>query len=99
MTAAIKDKKYQEATRLKQELEERQREKAKEREESQKKFQPVFFTNVIEDDGRPNLSEEGKRALQLLQESRWELGEGESGEIGLKEGVEKQQAAAAEQAG
>ena len=60
------------------------------------KFQPVFFTNVIEDDGKPTLTEEGKRVLQLLQESRWELGEGESGEVGLREGIEKQ---AAEQQG
>ena len=73
VTTAIKEKKYQEATRLKVELEEKQREKAKERVDNDNKFQPVFFTNVIEENGRPELSEEGKKALQLLQESRWDL--------------------------
>ena len=75
MTVAIKEKRFPEATRLKQELEERQREKVKERESHQKEFKPRFFTKVIEGNGKPLLSEEGKRALQGLQDMKWELSE------------------------
>ena len=75
VTIAIKEKKYQEATKLKQELEEKQREKVKAREAKQTEFQPRFFTNVIEGSGKPDLSEEGKRALEGLQSMKWELKE------------------------
>ncbi|KAG8529230.1 uncharacterized protein KY384_005865 [Bacidia gigantensis] len=76
VTTAIKDKKFTEATRLKQELEEKQRRIAKERENTENAFKPRFFTQTIEKDGKPDLSEEGKRTIQDLQEGKWEIKEG-----------------------
>ena len=77
VTASIKEKRYQEATKLKTEIEERQREKAKERERKGQVWKPRFFRETIKPDGRPELSEEGEVALEGLQAGRWELVESE----------------------
>ena len=69
-------KQFSRATSLKQELEERQREKAKKREETGTTWQPRFFTGVVTPLGKPELTEEGKEVLKALQEERWELKEG-----------------------
>jgi hypothetical protein len=75
VTNAIKSRQFSRATSLKQELEERQREKARQREESGTKWEPRFFTGAVTPLGRPELTEDGKEALQGLQEGRWELKE------------------------
>ena len=77
VTTSIKDKRYTEATKLKQELEERQREKAKEREHKGEEWRPRFFVQTTKRDGKPELNEEGRRALEGLQTEQWELKESE----------------------
>lgn len=75
VTEAINSRQYSRATALKQELEERQREKAKEREESGATWTPRFFTGATSPLGKPELTDEGREALKALQEDRWELSE------------------------
>jgi len=75
VTDAITSRQFSRATALKQELEERQREKAKEREEKGTPWQPRFFTGVVTPLGKPELTEEGKEVLKALQEPRWDLKE------------------------
>ncbi|KAL9127178.1 MAG: hypothetical protein Q9217_003886 [Psora testacea] len=75
VTTSIKEKRYTEATKLKQELEERQREKAKDRELKGEQWRPRFFQQTINGSGRPELSEEGRRALENLQAEEWSLQE------------------------
>lgn len=60
---------------MKQELEERQREKAAERAERQEEWKPRFFEDAVTADGRPELTEEGRRALKGLQAENWHLEE------------------------
>lgn len=78
VTAAIKGKRYAEATNLKTELEERQREKAAERKERTEDWKPRFFTKVVTDDGRPDLTEDGKKALQGMQAEEYALTQSET---------------------
>ena len=75
VTNAIKSKQYNEATKLKTELEERQREKATKRKENSEDWRPRFFTAAVTANGRPDLSEEGRLALQGLQEENYALEE------------------------
>lgn len=75
VTAAIKGKRYAEATNLKTELEERQREKASKRKEGMEEWKPRFFTNAVTADGRPDLTEDGKKALQGLETGNYALAE------------------------
>lgn len=58
---------------MKQELEENQREKARERERENKPFEPVFFTQVTEKGGQPNLTEKGRAVLERAQKGDWDL--------------------------
>lgn len=60
---------------MKQELEERQREKAAERAERHEEWKPRFFANAVTADGRPELTEEGRQALKGLQAENWDLEE------------------------
>jgi len=62
---------------LKQELEERQRNKAKEREEAAVEWQPRFFIGAVTPIGKPELTEDGKEVLRGLQSGNWELKESE----------------------
>ncbi|KAG4428450.1 hypothetical protein IFR05_016068 [Cadophora sp. M221] len=75
VTEAITSRQYARATALKQELEERQREKAKEREEAGTEWTPRFFVGATTPLGKPELTDEGRQALKGLQEDRWELSE------------------------
>ncbi|KAF7164965.1 hypothetical protein CNMCM5623_009343 [Aspergillus felis] len=77
VTKAIKEKRYSEATRLKQEIEERQREKAAERQQKNESWQPRFFTGCVTPLGRPELTEEGYKALQGLRHGDYKLAETE----------------------
>jgi hypothetical protein len=56
-------------------LEERQRTKAKEREDAGKEWQPRFFVGAVTPLGKPELTDDGKETLKALQEERWELKE------------------------
>ena len=75
VTEAITSRQYSRATALKQELEEKQRQKAKEREEAGAKWTPRFFVGATSPLGKPELTEEGRQVLKALQEDRWELSE------------------------
>ena len=77
VTAAIKSKRFTEATKLKQELEERQREKATQRKERGVEWKPRFFREALTGDGRPELTEEGRRALEGMQREEFALEESE----------------------
>ncbi|KIV96449.1 hypothetical protein PV10_00319 [Exophiala mesophila] len=75
VTAAIQEKRYGDATRIKQELEQAQRDKVAKRTELKVEFQPRFFTAVTEQSGKPDLSDEGKEALRGLQKQSFHLEE------------------------
>lgn len=75
VTEAITSRQYSRATALKTEIEERQRAKAKEREEAGAEWRPRFFVGATTPLGRPELTEDGKEALRRLQEDKWELSE------------------------
>ncbi|KAJ9647306.1 hypothetical protein H2201_003906 [Coniosporium apollinis] len=67
VTAAINNKQYSLATQVKQEIEEKQRQKAKEREVRGVKWKPRFFTSTTAPDGRPDLTEDGWAVLKGMQ--------------------------------
>jgi DNA invertase Pin-like site-specific DNA recombinase len=75
VTDAIIGKQYGLATTLKQEIEERQRQKAAERKEQGKEWKPRFFTGALTPVGKPDLTEDGKSALKGLHEGKFELAE------------------------
>ncbi|KAL8633642.1 hypothetical protein Q9189_000590 [Teloschistes chrysophthalmus] len=75
VTEAILNKQYGQATKVKQELEERQREKATARKDNGVEFEPRFFTQALMSNGKPELNEEGRRALKGLQENNFHLEE------------------------
>ncbi|KAK6609021.1 oxysterol binding protein [Botrytis cinerea] len=77
VTEAIQGRQFSRATALKQELEERQREKAKERQEQGVDWQPRFFTGSVTPLGKPDLTADGKEVLQMLQQGEWDLKENE----------------------
>ncbi|THC89265.1 hypothetical protein EYZ11_011285 [Aspergillus tanneri] len=77
VTEAILDKKYGQATRFKQEIEERQRQKAAERQARNEIWQPRFFTGAVTPLGKPELTEEGRKALEGLHMENYELEESE----------------------
>lgn len=68
---------FSRATTLKQEIEERQRVKARQREEAGIEWHPRFFTGSVTPLGRPELTDDGRDALRNLHEGRWELAESE----------------------
>lgn len=70
---AINARQYNDATRIKQEIEQQQRDRAAERERDRKPFQPRFFTQVTDASGRPELTDEGRRALQNMQTLQFHL--------------------------
>jgi hypothetical protein len=75
VTEAITARQFSRATSLKTELEERQRAKAKEREETNTEWQPRFFVGAVTPLGKPELTEDGKEVLKGLQEGNWALEE------------------------
>ena len=79
VTTAILEKKWGQATKLKQDLEEEQRQKTKAREQAGKDWRPRFFTQALNEDGRPELSEQGRKAVEGLLRGEWDL-EPNSGE-------------------
>ena len=75
MTQAILDKQYSQATKLKQELEEKQRQKAAARQAQNEEWKPRFFVAALAPAGRPELTEEGKKALLGMQQGNYHLEE------------------------
>jgi oxysterol-binding protein-related protein 9/10/11 len=73
VTSAIVSKQFSKATAVKQDIEEKQRVKAKIRQEKGVEWKPWFFKGSITPLGKPDLTEEGKAVLQRLQEGKWEL--------------------------
>jgi hypothetical protein len=73
VTQAILDKQYGQATTLKQELEERQRQKATERQKKDEVWQPRFFKTAVDPSGIPDLTEDGKLALKGLHNDQFRL--------------------------
>lgn len=77
VTSAILDKRYSEATKLKHDIEERQRSKQAERNQKQITWQPRFFTGAVTPSGKPELTEEGFQVLHKLHENEYKLDESE----------------------
>ncbi|OJJ34292.1 hypothetical protein ASPWEDRAFT_173714 [Aspergillus wentii DTO 134E9] len=75
VTAAILDKRYSQATKLKQDIEERQRQKAAERQQKNEQWQPRFFTGSVTPLGKPELTEEGQKVLKGLRVGDYMLDE------------------------
>ena len=73
MTEAILGKQFSRATVVKQELEERQREKAREREKTGEAWTPVFFVQTTGNGGKPDLTEKGRLVLERSQKGDWSL--------------------------
>lgn len=73
VTRAIHSKQFSRATHLKQELEEQQREKARQREQAGETWKPIFFTQVTDKGGRPELTDKGREVLKLAQEGVWDI--------------------------
>lgn len=77
VTEHIQSKQFGQATTKKQELEERQRARAAERAALKKEWKPRFFTSATEGDGRPEMTGEGKKAMEGLQKGEYALEEPE----------------------
>jgi hypothetical protein len=73
VTKAILAKQYSRATAVKQELEEAQREKAREREKKGETWKPVFFEQATDKAGKPSLTEKGRKVLERAQNGDWSL--------------------------
>ena len=73
VTDAILSKQYSKATTVKIELEEEQREKARQRERDGTEWKPVFFGTVTGNGGQPELTDEGREVLKRAQEGNWSL--------------------------
>jgi hypothetical protein len=73
VTSAILEKRFGDATRIKQDLEQAQRDKATKRKELNVEFQPRFFTSATESSGKPDLNEEGRQVLDGMQKKAFHL--------------------------
>ncbi|KAK4157686.1 hypothetical protein C8A00DRAFT_39966 [Chaetomidium leptoderma] len=73
VTKAIVAKQFSRATTVKQELEEAQREKARERERKGEAWAPVFFQQATDKAGKPSLTEKGREVLNRAQKGDWSM--------------------------
>jgi len=73
VTKAILAKQFSRATTVKQELEEAQREKAREREKKGETWNPVFFEQATDKAGKPSLTEKGREVLNRAQKGDWSM--------------------------
>jgi hypothetical protein len=73
VTEAILSKQFSKATTVKVELEEHQREKARERERTGEVFKPAFFEQVTDKGGKPQLTEKGRVVLERAQKADWNI--------------------------
>ncbi|KAI2010017.1 hypothetical protein LOZ14_006276 [Ophidiomyces ophidiicola] len=77
VTMAIHSKQYNLATQRKHELEERQRVKAAIRMEKNHEWQPRFFNLPFDPSGKPELTDDGRKALEKLHNGDYTLEEKE----------------------
>ncbi|KAJ5118542.1 hypothetical protein N7448_010250 [Penicillium atrosanguineum] len=77
VTNSIVSKQFTQATKVKQDIEERQRQRAAERKEKEVEWKPRFFTGAVTPLGKPELTEEGQRALQGIRAGDYTLKESE----------------------
>lgn len=75
VTTAIMDKQYSVATKLKHDLEERQRDRPAMKPDFTGEYKPRFFTGSVTPAGKPELSEDGKQAIKGLNEGAYKLEE------------------------
>ena len=75
VTAAITARDFGRATKLKQAIEQRQREKAEQRRVTNAEWRPRFFAGAVTPIGRPDLTEEGRQALEGLEREDYRLEE------------------------
>ncbi|KAJ5885306.1 hypothetical protein N7495_009816 [Penicillium taxi] len=75
VTNAIVNKQFTQATKAKQDIEERQRQRAAERKEKDVKWKPRFFTGAVTPLGKPELTEDGQKALQGVRTGDYTLEE------------------------
>lgn len=75
VTTAIMDKRFSQATKLKQEIEERQRQRAAERKEKDEEWQPRFFTGAVTPLGKPELTDDGQKVLEGLRAGEYAMAE------------------------
>lgn len=75
VTTAIHAKRFSHATKLKQDIEERQRQRAAARKEKNEEWYPRFFTGSVTPLGRPELTEDGQRVLEGLRSGDYALTE------------------------
>ncbi|KFZ07971.1 hypothetical protein V501_06145 [Pseudogymnoascus sp. VKM F-4519 (FW-2642)] len=75
VTEAITSRQFGRATVLKTEIEERQRRKAREREEGGIEWSPRFFVGSVTPLGRPELTADGEEALRRLGRAEWAIEE------------------------
>ena len=75
VTAAITDKQYSLATKLKHDLEERQRDRPVMKPDFTGEWTPRFFTGSVIPVGKPELSDDGRLALKGLNEGDYKLEE------------------------
>lgn len=73
VTSAILEKRFSDATRIKQDLEQAQRDKAAKRKDLNVEFQPRFFSVATESSGKPTLNEEGRYVLDGMQKKAFHL--------------------------
>lgn len=73
VTKAILAKQYSKATSVKIELEEKQREKARERDRTGAVWKPVFFEQVTGNGGKPQLTDKGREVLERAQRGDWSM--------------------------
>ena len=73
VTEAILSKQFGEATRVKQALEQGQRDKAEARKAQGEEWQPKYFTGTVVPKGRPDLNDRGQAVLKGLQEGNYKL--------------------------
>lgn len=75
VTEGIMTKQYTAATNAKIEIEERQRQKAKDREARGVHWKPRFFQDPLGPDGKPDLTAEGRELVDRVNRGDWTLTE------------------------
>jgi len=75
VTNSIVNKQFTQATKIKQDIEERQRQRAAERKAKNVEWKPRFFTGAVTPLGKPELTEEGQKVLQGIRSGEYTLEE------------------------
>jgi len=63
-------------------IEDRQRAKAADRKAKGEDWTPRFFTAAVTPEGKPELTEDGKLAMEGLREDKWTLKESDESKLG-----------------